>query len=212
MNEENAKLQKVQRSCKAAQIVSTILFFVSMVATVICLVTGIVMIANHEEFDQQMNQAISEGKVIRQPDGGLKLNLGPVQVAEFGEKDLSNTPHPTSQNLTSDIPALQEFFEENGDSYSVLYGFYLLFMTVITAILTVAMHLFRSIFAIILKEGNPFCKKVMKRVLISMIIISVVIGCTAGVGFGILCGFLTWVFYTILDYGRSLKTLSDETL
>ena len=80
------------------------------------------------------------------------------------------------------------------------------------AILTVAMFLFRSVFTIILEEGNPFSDKVIKRILISMIIISVVLIFTSGVGFGVLGGFLTWVIYTILDYGRSLKTLSDETL
>ncbi len=211
MNEENAKLQKVVRSCKAAKTVSTILFFITMVATTICLITGIVMIANHEKFDAEFNQSIAEGKISIRPDGGFKVNFGSVDVAEFDENDVK-AALPASQKITSDIPALQEFFDENSDSYSVVYGFYLLGMTVMIAILTVAMFLFRSVFTIILEEGNPFSDKVIKRILISMIIISVVLIFTSGVGFGVLGGFLTWVIYTILDYGRSLKTLSDETL
>ena len=211
MNEENIKLQRVQRSCKVAQKVSFILFMITMVSCVICLITGIVMIANHENFDAQINQASNEGKIVQYPDGGIKLNLGPVNVADIDKNDIEKTQNFTN-NLHSDIPALQEFFEENQNSLSLMYGFYLLGMTLMIAILTVALYLFYTIFSMILKEGNPFADKVMKRILVSMIIISVVLALTAGIGFGALCGFLTWVIYTILDYGRSLKTLSDETL
>lgn len=212
MNEENTKLQKVVKSCKAAKIVSTILFFAAMVGCTISLITGIVMIANHENFDEQMNRAVAEGKVITQPGGGFKLNVGPFQVAEIDKPVVSESGHPLSDNLNSDIPALQQFIDKNGDSYSVLYGFYLLFISFMIAVLTVAMSLLRSVFDIILKEGNPFADKVVKRILVSMIFVSVVLAFTAGIGFGVLGGFLSWVIYTILDYGRSLKTLSDETL
>ena len=212
MSEESIKLQKVQKSCKVAKTISLVVTILSIVSCVICLITGIVFLANHEKIDADFAQAEAEGKVVQQSDGGIKLNVGPFKVADFDQSDKADAEHVRNQVLTSDIPALESFFEETKDSMAVLYGVYLLVMSVMIAILAVALYMFHRIFAIILEEGNPFSGKVMKRVLISLIFISVVLAFTAGFGFGALGGFLTWVVYTILDYGRTLKTLSDETL
>ena len=213
MNEENIKLQRVQKSSKVASIVSRILFFCCMVSTVLCLITGIVMIANREEFDRQIVESAKSGHNVN-ANGRIDLKLGPVSLASVTEEDLENgqLAAAVAGNMTSDVPALQQFFDDNKDSVSLVYGVYCIGMSFAIAVLTFALYFIYSAFSIINKEGNPFADKVLKKILISMIAISVALAFTAGMGFGILGGFLTWVIYTILDYGRTLKIQVDETL
>jgi len=213
MNEENIKLQRVQKSSKAASIVSKILFICCMVATVLALITGIVMIANRENIDKQILESAKQGQNVS-ATGRVDLKLGPVQIASVSAEDLENgrVASAVAGDLTSDVPALQAFFDENKDSLSVVYGMYCIGMSVAIAVLTFALFFIHSAFNVINKEGNPFADKALKKILVSMIAISVALAFTSGMGFGILGGFLTWVIYTILDYGRTLKIQSDETL
>ena len=213
MNEENIKLQRVQKSCKAASIVSRVLFFCCMVASVLTLIAGIVMIANRENFDKQIIESAKQGQNVS-ANGRVDLKLGPVKFASVTSEDLENGNVATAVagNLTSDVPALQEFFDENKDSVSTVYGVYCIGMFFPIAVLTFALFFIHSAFDVIRKEGNPFADKALKKILVSMIAISVTLAFTAGMGFGVLGGFLTWVIYTILDYGRTLKIQSDETL
>ena len=81
-----------------------------------------------------------------------------------------------------------------------------------TAIIAVMMKVTGSVFALIRKEDNPFTDNVIKRVLIVMIVLSGILFLTSGVSLGVLCGILTWVVYTILDYGKTLQIQADETL
>jgi ABC-type transport system involved in cytochrome c biogenesis permease subunit len=213
MNEENIKLQRVQRSCKVAGIVSRILFIFTMVASVLVLLTGILMIANRESLDKQILESAKQGQNVK-ANGRVDLKLGPVQFASVTQEDLDNgrAASAVAGDLTSDIPALQTFFDENKDSISTVYGLYCIGMFFPIAILTFALFFIHSAFNVIKKEGNPFADKALKKILVSMIAISVTLAFTAGVGSGVLGGFLTWVIYTILDYGRTLKIQADETL
>ena len=49
VNEEDKKLESVVKSCKAARICSRIIFILMVVATVITLVTGIVLMVNPDK-------------------------------------------------------------------------------------------------------------------------------------------------------------------
>ena len=108
------------------------------------------------------------------------------------------------------IPAVQNYADEH--PYSLGFGTYCLGVSVIVFLFTVVMFLISGTFAIICKSETPFEKKVLKRVLISMIIVSVALAFTAGFGFALIGGLLTWAVYTILDYGRVLQEQVDETL
>lgn len=213
MNEENIKLQRVQRSSKVASIISRILFIICMVATNLALLTGIIMITNREAIDQQILESAKNPENMA-PNARIKLSLGPVQFASVTREDLEsgNLASTVTGNLTSDIPAVQKFFDDNKNSLSLAYGLYCIVMAFAIAILTLALFFIYSAFNVINKEGNPFADKVIKKILVSMIAISVALALSAGVGFGVLGGFLTWVIYTILDYGRTLKIQADETL
>lgn len=202
MNEENKKLLNVQRSCKGAKIVSKIIVIALIVATVLSLVSSIVLIAGRKKYDQQMINSAQEGHGFK-----TQIKFGSIVVADIvdGEVQLKDT-------MDSDVPAVQEFFDENADSPSLLIGLYLILISVMLAFVSVAFTLISSVFDIILKEGNPFTDKAINRTLLAMIIICILLASTSGIGFGILGGFLTWVVYTIMDYGRVLKIQADETL
>ncbi len=202
MNEENKKLENIRKSCKAARIFSKIILIAFMVATVLCLIAGIGLLVSKNKMDEAILTAAEQGDKIE-----LEMKAGPFVFGKFENGDFV-----AAEELESDIPALNTYFEANADSPSLLIGFYTLFIGIMFAFLTVSLFFITSIFDIIVKEGNPFVDRVRKRALISMIILSVIVATTAGLGFGVLMGSLTWVIYTILDYGCQLKLLSDETL
>ena len=202
MNEENKKLENIRKSCKAARIFSKIILIAFMVATVLCLFSGIGLLVTKDKMDETLLTAAEQGDKIE-----LEMKAGPFILGRFEDGDFV-----AADKMESSIPALNTYFEANADSPSLIMGFYILFMGTMFAFLTVALFFITSIFDIIVKEGNPFVDRVRKRALIAMIILSVIVATTAGLGFGVLLGFLTWVIYTILDYGCQLKLLSDETL
>lgn len=203
MNEENAKLKKIEKSCKAANIVTRIFMVIIIIGCVTCLVTGIIILSNTEKYDAQIEETLKQSKVDK------SLGIGDFRIAEIrdGEMVVSG-----AGRMTSSVPALQKYFDEHANSAALPISFYLLLAGFLCAVLAFAISMLGSIFSIILKEGNPFVEKVQKRVLVSMIIITALMMFTAGMGFAALMAILTWVVYTIMDYGRTLKTLSDETL
>ena len=215
MNEENIKLQRVHKSSKIAAVISKVLFIFCMVACTLALITGIVMIANRNNIDRQIEESAQKAKAeAKLPGEKVDIKMGPVTVASVTAEDVEDGKLATAVagRMTSDVPAVQEFFNENQNSLSLIYGLYCIVMAFMIAILTVALYFIHSAFAIIVKEGNPFADKVLKKILVSFIGISVVLAFSAGLGFGALGGFLTWVVYTIMDYGRTLKIQADETL
>lgn len=196
MSTENEKLLQIKKSCKGVKTVSQILLIMSIVAFSLSLIMGIVFIAGSSKIDPILQAAEKDENL------DIKLVFKGIQV---GTIDL---PEPDDWN--SSVPALQQKFDEG--SYSFIFGLYL--FIVAGAILTtiIILLLIRSIFTIILKEETPFCDKVIKRLLITLIVATVFIGFTVGWGFAILAGFATWAIITIMEYGKQLQLQSDETL
>ena len=205
VNEENKKLESVVKSCKAARICSRIIFILMVVATVITLVTGIVLMTNP---DKTIVFDMGEGQINKELSIG-SLKIGTIKSGELEE---SKAKLDDSLELTSSVPALQKYFDENKDSTGLVVGVYLIGISIMCLVMAVSMWLVSSVFDIIIKEGNPFADQVPKRILISMIIFTVVVAFTTGIGFAVLLGFVTWAVYTIMDYGKTLRIQSDETL
>lgn len=205
MNEENVKLARIKKSSKVAHAVSKTLFIVSMVACVITLVTGLVLFFGRDKFDPQIKEALAANP----EKANATIGFGNIKVATVED---GNFVLDEAMRWTSDVPALETFFRNNDDSPAFTLGLYLMFISLLIAFVTFCLYLISSVFALLHKEGNPFDKKVIKRIMVTMIILSAILLTTSGMGLGILCGLLTWVVYTILDYGRLLKTQSDETL
>lgn len=199
MNEENVKLAQIQKSCKAAKIVSKIFMIAAIVGCVISLIGSILVFTNMDKYDEVFNSE----------DVTMRVGVGNFYFAAFEHSDVESI---FNEEMTSDVPAVQEYFDENQHSGALRMGFFLIIITVYCACLAVVMGFIASIFSTVLKEGNPFSDKVLKKVLVSMIIITVIIGASNGLGMCLVLALVTWVVYTILDYGRTLQKLSDETL
>lgn len=199
MNEENVKLAQIQKSCKAAKIVSKIFMVAAIVGCILSLVSSILVFAYKDKYDEVFNSE----------DITMRVGVGNFYFASFDHSDVESI---LNEEMTSDVPEVQEYFDENQHSGALRMGFFLIIITVYCASLAVVMGFIASIFSTILKEGNPFSDKVLKKVLVSMIIITVIIGASNGLGMCLVLALVTWVVYTILDYGRTLQKLSDETL
>ena len=121
-----------------------------------------------------------------------------------------------NQQYYGDDPALMEkmaldettFF----DSIAKSVGLFTLVKTIPCIVLTIVFFAIRATFITIEKQDNPFTGKVISRLTTLLVIASVVIGISTGIVYGIMMGFFTYVFYTIMDYGRVLQIQSDETL
>lgn len=196
MSTENEKLKQVIKSCKGVRIVAVILLIMSIVGSVLTFIGGVTFIADGDHLDSVIQQGIDEGKI--DVEGDLSGN-------HFMNIDL-----PNPDNMTSSVPALQTKFDEG--SYSFMFAIYLFTISALIAVTAVVLALFNSVFSIIIKEATPFCDKVIRRLLISLILVTLFVGLTVGWGFAILCGFVTWAIITIMEYGKQLQIQSDETL
>ena len=194
--EENVKLARIKKSCRAGEIVTRVLFILAIVGFVCAVVSGGVILSMGSRFD----------KAIEESGGGWNLMAGSGIVrAKLVGIDLGD---PTE--LHSDIPAIQAAIDDH--PFGVMTSATLFAAALMTAVLAVMMKLLGSVFTLIRKEGTPFADKVIKRVVVVMAVTSGLLLLPQGVGFGVLGGILTWVVYTILDYGKTLQLQSDETL
>ncbi len=186
MTNENIKLSKVKKSCRTVCTVSTILGVICAVGAVILL--GLTIFA------------FNSGSLI---SSTLK-NSGFIDIPSV------------NQQYYGDDPALMEkmaldettFF----DSIAKSVGLFTLVKTIPCIVLTIVFFAIRATFITIEKQDNPFTGKVISRLTTLLVIASVVIGISTGIVYGIMMGFFTYVFYTIMDYGRILQIQSDETL
>lgn len=196
MNEQELKLTKVKKSCKIVKVISLIITIIGTIATVLSLGTSIFFLTSGGKYDDALQTAVNEGHLT------FSVSNGFITVTE---SDMSLV-----SNIDSSIPALDKELENASISFA--FGLYLLIIFFTCAATIIPCFLFYSVFKLMSKEESPFSDKVVRRILISFIIISVIVLITLGLGFGLLSCFLTWAIYTIMDYGRVLQTQSDETL
>ena len=194
--EENRKLERIRKSCGVGEKLTTVFCIIAIVGCVILLIGGFAVLNMGKRFDDQVNAFSNEGKIdVTDRIGSFRL-LG----VDLGD--------PTQ--IESDVPAIREALKDH--PYSVEVSTICFLTAFMTAIMAVMMKMAGSVFTLIRKEESPFTDKVIKRVLIVMIVLSGIVFLSAGLGSGALCGVLTWVVYTILDYGKTLQIQSDETL
>ena len=204
MNQENIKLNRIKKSSHVAGIVTRIVFILCVVASMILIVTSIVMIADRTNMNEQIKAGIEGAN-----DVDVTKKVGPVNVhlLRFSKDSFDITKY---QKIESSIPALEKAL--NDTPYSLSLGFTLLTAGLNVVLLAIAMFQLYSVFDIIGKEDSPFTPRVLKKLLFALIVIDIVIAFTAGLGTAAVAGLVTWALYTIMDYGRLLQTQSDETL
>ena len=203
MNDENKKLEAVRKSCVAAKAASVIVMILFIAATTMSLAGGLVLMLKSEATDKKIEKqfaGINEDK---------EISIGKYHIATIGRDGIVVDK---KMEVTSSIPTLNAYFAQKSKSLSFVLGAHVLLIAVFMAILTVSATFIMNVFDIIIKEGNPFTEKVKRKLTIAMTVLSAMVFFTAGIGFGALCGIVTWAVYTIMDYGCVLKTQSDETL
>ncbi|MCR4648663.1 MAG: hypothetical protein K5776_06265 [Lachnospiraceae bacterium] len=202
MSTENEKLLKVKKSCKAVKLVALILLILGIVGGVLALGSSIAIFAMGEKFDNTILEAEEKGYInsddIEASVGGV-LNVSIFKV---------NLGDPTS--FTSSIPALQARFDAG--SLSTLYSIYLLAIFSIILITNIVILLIYLIFRNIEHESTPFCDKVIRKMVVIFILLTLVTVFTLGTGFAVLAGLMSWAIITIMEYGKQLQIQSDETL
>ena len=204
MNQENIKLNRIKKSSHVAGIVTRIVFILCVVASMILIVTSIVMIADRTNMNAQIKAGIEGAN-----DVDVTKKVGPINVhlLRFSKDSFDITKY---QKIESSIPALEKALSDT--PYSLTLGFTLLTAGLNVVLLAIAMFQLYSVFDIIGKEDSPFTQRVLKKLLFALIVIDIVIAFTAGLGTAAVAGLVTWALYTIMDYGRLLQTQSDETL
>ena len=197
MNEEITKLAKIKKSCRLGRILSVILCIVSISGCVLCLIGSITIFSMGDKFDSNIVLMIDKGMINADEDSygsvrAVNINLG------------------SADNIHSDIPALQEQIDRH--PYAIKYSMTLMICALACAVAAILIKLIQNVFATIEKEYSPFTDKVIKKVAIVLGASTVVLFLTSGLAFGALGALTTWVVCTVMDYGKTLQTQSDETL
>ena len=190
------KISKIKQSCKVGETVTNILCLVAIVGCVLAFIAGGYIFSMGKEFDRQMTQAEAEGYVT------TGTSIGVVKIADVELIDVSN--------IETSIPALESAIEDH--PYCIAYSIFIFTMAVLALIFAIVMKLISKTFALIRNEDSPFTDKVIRRVVTVMIVVTVVAFLSNGLSSAAVCGILTWVIYTIMDYGKFLQIQSDETL
>ena len=165
MNEENVKLAKIRKSCHIGNIISTVVLVLSLFMLVVGIWGGIKVLSMGKAFDEMVTKETYNGVF------SASNNSGSVSVVDV---KFSSLP----LDLRSDIPAVQKALDDH--PLSVLYGSYILSMSVIMLAVVALVFLVRSVFAIIEKEGNPFTIHVKRRIKAILIATSVMLFLTSG--------------------------------
>lgn len=205
MSQENTQLSRIKKSCRLGKIVSRIFFMCCVVGAVITLVVGILMLAMSDKWEDQIADALESGEA--ELSASMRLSVFKV---DYMNVDLSDLQNLKDQKVESSIPAVEDRFDQY--PYSSSIGIYCLMMAVMVGIMAFALFQISDAFRIVEEEETPFSKKVMHKLLVTMIIISVILAFTIGMAYGVIGGFITWAVYAIMDYGRVLQIESDETL
>lgn len=198
MNEMNAKLAKIKKSAHVGKIVTNVLCIIAIVGCVMSLISGIYIYSLGPKFDQMLDEATEAGYVDT------------TDTNEIGSAKTINIQLIDPEKFDSDIPAIQEKLENNPASF--VYGIYMMGISVVLAGAAIMIKVVSSTFGLIEKDENPFTDRIIKRVTTVLIVVSALLLLTNGAGLGIVSGVVTWLVYTVMDYGRTLQIQSDETL
>lgn len=190
------KISKIKQSCKVGETVTNIFFILALVGSIIAFMAGGYIFSMGKEFDVQMKQAEEEGYVSK------GMSIGTVKVANVELIDVSN--------IETSIPALEGAIEDH--PYCIAYSIFVFTMAVTALIIAIMMKVISKTFGLIRSEETPFTDRVIRRVLIIMLVVTVIALMSMGLAQAAVFGILTWVVYTILDYGKLLQIQSDETL
>lgn len=185
MNEQELKLQQVKKSCKTISTVIKVLKILVVAIFVVFLVAGIVCYNVDNTF---VTDAIRSRMNINSMDVNIRLesHIGAFRIDP------------------------QAFLEHGG--LAVLIAAYCIIGAIAVAIVEVILWFMGSIFKEIQESETPFSEAVIKKLKITLIVISLLVFISSGIASGAIAGLASWCIYTIFQYGFVLQKQSDETL
>ena len=196
MDEVNAKLSRIKKSCHAGKIVSNIMCIIAIIGLVASIAGSVIIFGMGKKFDDEVAKA-------------QDANIVSTESKMFASKMFDiNLGDPTS--VHSDIKAVQDLIDAH--PYSTVYGFFLAVSAVTLLIVVVLMKMVNRVFALIEESDSPFTSQIIKRVTVVLVMTSVILLMTGGVAMGGLGIIVTWAVRSIMDYGKTLQIQSDETL
>ena len=196
MDEVNAKLNRIKKSCHAGKIVSNIMCIIAIIGLVASIAGSVIIFGMGKKFDDEVAKA---------QDAKIVSTESKIFAAKMFDIDLGD---PTS--VHSDIKAVQDLIDAH--PYSTVYGFFLAVSAVTLLIVVVLMKMVNRVFALIEESDTPFTSQIIKRVTVVLVMTSVILLMTGGVAMGGLGIIVTWAVRSIMDYGKTLQIQSDETL
>ena len=197
MNEENVKIAKIKKSSHIGKILATVLTILAIVGCVASIIGSAYIFSMGREFDNIINEGIAKGVVTTDEMDTATARLVNINVGK-------------ADSIHSDVPAIQEMIDDH--PYAFKFGSTCAGAAVLLAVVAVMMKLVGSVFALIETEDSPFTDKIIKRVTLVLGVTSGLILFTSGVAYGVLGALVTWVVYTVMDYGKTLQIQADETL
>ena len=196
MDEVNAKLNRIKKSCHAGKIVSNIMCIIAIIGLVASIAGSVIIFGMGKKFDDEVAKA-------------QDANIVSTESKMFASKMFDiNLGDPAS--VHSDIKAVQDLIDAH--PYSTVYGFFLAVSAVTLLIVVVLMKMVNRVFALIEESDSPFTSQIIKRVTVVLVMTSVILLMTGGVAMGGLGIIVTWAVRSIMDYGKTLQIQSDETL
>ena len=194
--DESVKLQKIKKSCETGEKVTKVFFVIGIILCVLCLVLITIIAYKTDAFEAWVQKGVDSGHVT------FESSIGNVSAFNITIMN-PNTIH-------SDVQAIRDALQTH--PYSVVFIIYSIAGFFILLVFAIMMKLVGGVFRIIREEENPFTDKAIRRITTVMIVASIVMFFTPGTVYGILGLVITWVVYTILDYGKTLQIQADETL
>ena len=196
MDEVNAKLNRIKKSCHAGKIVSNIMCIIAIIGLVASIAGSVIIFGMGKKFDDEVAKA-------------QDANIVSTESKMFASKMFDiNLGDPAS--VHSDIKAVQDLIDAH--PYSTVYGFFLAVSAVTLLIVVVLMKMVNRVFALIEESDSPFTSQIIKRVTVVLVMTSVILLMTGGVAMGGLGIIVTWAVRSIMDYGKTLQIQADETL
>ena len=197
MREQEQKLANVKKSCDVVRKVSKIFGVILVVITIITVVAGIVMLATKN----QINSNLVFDEI------GRHINV----VGDTSD-------FISLEDVTIDIETGLFSFDYDGMSlikegkFAELFALYCFMGAFVCAIMAGIFITIQTTFEFIKNSETPFDEKVLKRLKVVFVAMTIVLGALSGIGTAVLCGVIFWSIYCIIDYGYVLQTEVDETL
>ena len=182
MRENNAKIQKIQKSSNVAFILVKIMKIFCITMSVISIVCWCGVIGAKGYLDQVLAEAVETGEVAAEE---LYVNTG-----RFLDQAL-DLAHVESVSLTLGV-------------YMIVTGIVLICFSIVS-------HFMGKVFKDIKESYSPFRPEIVKSLKVVFVLITM-LSLRSSLLIGAVVGFSLWCVFQIFEYGCELQRQSDETL